>query len=57
MCAARLANLPRGTNRFTKVDASKEASTSAEEAAHIFGVSRSAVQRAIEVIRKGTRKR
>lgn len=53
MCAAKMAGLPRGTNRYTKVEGPMGPSTSLEEAGRMFGVSRKTVLRAFVVLQKG----
>lgn len=51
LVAARVANMKRGDSFSQRSDASIEASVSQEEAARIFNVSRSTVQRAAGVLR------
>ena len=54
MVAAELANLPHGTNRYTRdIDASIEASIYQSEAAEMLNVSRGSVQRAAAILKDG----
>jgi len=54
MCAARLANMPHGTNRYTRdIDASIEAPISQSDAAEMLNVSRGSVQRAAAILKDG----
>jgi len=54
MVAAELANLPYGTNRYTRdIDASIEAPISQSEAAEMLNVSRGSVQRAAAILKDG----